>query len=425
MTSNAAAAPWTCPFCPLACDHLGVDRGGAALAVRGGDCELARRSLQRFASDPDEPADAERDGRRCDLDSAIAAAARLLAASRQPLFAGLGTDVAGARALYPLACATGAVCDAAGGDALMQGLRALQDRGQFTTTLAEVRTRADVIVFVGGLPGALAPLTRERCGIGEAHPPRRHVVVIGPTADDAATLRGWAGPGVTVEPVALHGDLFTTLALLGALLAQRAPVAAPPALHALADRLRAASYAVWIGTPARLPPHGALIIEAVHRAVGELNRRTRAAALWVGGGNGGATANQVFTWLSGLPLRSRAGPYGLEHEPTLFDAHRLLADRGADALLWVSSFDADALPPANHLPMVVLGPPAMAPACRRAGPTTLFIPVATPGVGCDGHVFRTDGTVLMPLIAARRDGLPTVADVAQRMLRALHSASAA
>ena len=103
------------------------------------------------------------------LDAALAAAAALLKASRQPLIAGLGSDVAGTRALYPLACATGAVWDSAGGDALVQGLRALQDRGQFTTTLAEVRTRADLIVFIGGLPTAVAPLIGTRLGIGAVY----------------------------------------------------------------------------------------------------------------------------------------------------------------------------------------------------------------------------------------------------------------
>ena len=80
------------------------------------------------------------DGVACTPEAAIGAAARRLAASRQPLFGGLGTDVAGARALYPLACRSGAICDPAAGDALFHGLRALQDRGGFTTTLAEVRT---------------------------------------------------------------------------------------------------------------------------------------------------------------------------------------------------------------------------------------------------------------------------------------------
>ncbi|MBX3605272.1 MAG: formylmethanofuran dehydrogenase [Piscinibacter sp.] len=401
-------AAWTCPFCPLACDHLGVRAGERTLEPDGADCLRARRSLAWFDSVP-APVAPEVDGRPASLEDAIAAAARVLAASAQPLFAGLGTDVAGARALYPLACATGAIADAAGGSALMQGLRALQDRGQFTTTLAEVRTRADVIVFVGGAPDELAPLIRARCGIGDPNGPAREVIELG-------------GPAAGALP--LQGDLFDTLGVLAALLAERI-VEAAPALQGLAQRLQAAKYAVLVGAPARLPAQGALLIEAVHRIVGELNRTTRAAALWVGGGQGAATANQVFTWLSGLPLRSRAGPRGLEHEPLAYDSAALLAGGAVDALLWVASFDAEAAPPATALPLVVLGHPALAAACRRPGRTSVFIPVATPGIGCDGHLFRTDGTVLMPLTAARPDTLPTVAQVAQQLLQALRPMSPA
>jgi formylmethanofuran dehydrogenase subunit B len=141
------SAAWTCPFCALSCDHLGVRVGTGAepLALDGGGCVRAQAALAAFPSQP-QPAQALVDGEDCSLDEAIAAAAQCLAASRQPLFAGLATDVAGARALYPLACATGAICD--GDAALMPVLRTLQDRGQFTATLAEVRTRAELIVFV-------------------------------------------------------------------------------------------------------------------------------------------------------------------------------------------------------------------------------------------------------------------------------------
>jgi len=51
----------------------------------------------------------------------------------------------------------------------------------------------------------------------------------------------------------------------------------------------------------------------------------------------------------------------------------------------------------------------------------VFIPVATPGLTSAGHLFRTDGTVLMPLHAAYADGLPSVADVVQRLTAALHT----
>jgi formylmethanofuran dehydrogenase subunit B len=159
----------------------------------------------------------------------------------------------------------------------------------------------------------------------------------------------------------------------------------------------------------------------MHRIVGSLNCSTRAAALWIGGGDGAATVNAVFTWLSGLPLRTRLAPSGLEHEPLLFDAARLIENHAVDALLWISSFDADAAPPANTLPMVVLGHPALAATSRRSGAPTVFIPVATPGIGSAGHVFRTDGTVLMPLRALRDDALPTVAEALARITAALHA----
>jgi formylmethanofuran dehydrogenase subunit B len=455
-------APWTCPFCPLACDGLNADfalPGSAPCPVAtqawaqsqvltpGADTTSARPGLASVASVASVASDAANasdesdeslravasvDGQPCDLATAVAAAAQLLSRSQLPLIAGLGTDVAATRALYPLACATGAIVDAAESDALMHGLRALQDRGQFTTSLAEVRGRADLLVFVGGLPTKDMPLLRQRLGVGEAGLPQRHVVVLSDRAEDDTTLDSWAhadaggttdgatgaaAGAVSVERIALTGDLHNTLALLAACVAGRSAVPVPDALAKLAQRLRGARYAVLIGTPARLPAHGALVVESVHHIVGQLNQSTRAAALWLGGGNGAATANQVHTWLSGLPLRSRAGPRGLEHEPWLFGTQRLLADRAVDALVWVSLFNPQARPPAHGLPMLVLGPPALAAACQRPG--AVCIAVASPGIDAPGHVFRTDGSVLMPLSARRSGALPSAAQVLLAITQAL------
>ena len=432
LAPDAAAARWACPFCLLLCDDLSVRTraAGDALELASGDCAAARRGLAQFPARPS-PATPQVDGQACDLTDAVTSAARVLAASRQPLFGGLGTDVAGARALYRLACATGAICDAAGGAALMHGVRALQDRGSFTTTLAEVRTRADVIVCLGGLPSSQAAEFFARAGVGEGtgelRVPKRHVLVLGGLPDDPpglAKLGQYAG--ITTESVPLHGDLFATVAMLAALLARRAVRDVPAPLAALAARLRAASYAVIVGETSRLPEHGALIIETVNRLVGTLNASTRAGAMWLGGGNGAGTVNQVFTWLSGLPLRSRAGPLGLEHEPVCFDAARLLNDAAVDSLLWVSSFDATSTPPAPgltaNLPLIVLGHPALAASAARPG--AVFIPVSTPGIGSPGHLFRADGGTVLPLTPLYADTLPTLADVLDRvtsMVRSLPS----
>ncbi|MBT2299656.1 formylmethanofuran dehydrogenase [Variovorax paradoxus] len=395
-TAQPGQAPWTCPFCPLLCDSFGVALGppGTPPSLTGSECPRARAALAAFGG----AAATERprvDGRDCDLDTALTAAASLLAASRQPLFGGLGTDVAGARALYALACETGAICDPARGAALMHGLRALQDRGGFSTTLAEVRTRADLIVCMTGEPTPRYPEFFRRCGVGEPE-------------------------GARTEILPLHGDLFDTVALLAALVAGRlaADDARVPAdLAALSERLHAARYAVLVYETGCLPAQGALIVEGIQRIVATLNRSTRAASLALGGDDGAATVNQVFAWLSGLPLRSRAGPAGLEHEPLCFDADRLLADGAVDLLLWVSSFGPQpALPPAD-LPRIVLGHPRM----RLLQESEVFIPVSTPGIGSGGHLFRSDGSVLLPLRPLYDDGLPGVGEVVNRLTQAVRA----
>lgn len=380
--------PWTCPFCPLLCDSFGVEaRSDGGLSLVGSTCPRAGAALSRFGG----TAAPAVQGLPCDLETAIAAAARLLAASRQPLFGGLGTDVAGARALYALACACGAICDAAQGRPLMQAVRALQDRGGFGTTLAELRTRADLVLCFGGLPLAAHPEFLNRAGLA---------------ADDHRLL--------VLDGGGADGDLFDLAARLAALVEGRAAPNAPVALAAAAQRLQAARYAVLVYEPARLGLDGALVIEMLQRVVATLNRSTRAATLALGGGDGAATVNQVFTWLSGLPLRSRVGPQGLEHEPLAFDAQRLCDDAAVDLLLWVASFGTEAAPPPAAMPRIVLGHPSLA-----AGAADVFIPVSTPGIGSDGHLFRADGVVLLPLHAPRPDALPTVAQVLQRLSAAL------
>ena len=448
--TEAAAGAWVCPFCPLLCE---------AVDQQVPDCPRARQRLAGLALQHGHKPSPSIDGRPVSLANALTAAAQLLHSSHQPLFGGLGTDVAGARALQRLADATGAISDSAQGAALTENLRALQDRGGYTTTLAELRSRADLVLCLGGVFADAAPLLFERhvlparnAWMPGADQPRQ-VVVLGSTpgqdTQDAALLAQLAkrvkqsdATELTLQTLAWHGDAHSTVALLGAVLAAlgsgAAPPIAPPALLALAQALRAAHYSVIIGAPAQLPAQGALLMEATHRCVERLNTHTRSAALWLGGGEGAATTNQVFTWLTGLPLRSRAGPAGLEHQPVLFDADRLLADGAVDVLLWVSCFDAGLLPPSTACPRIVIGPPALGVALARQAAAggvpsqMVFIPVATPGVQTAGDLFRTDGTVLLPLrplpVALQPTNsladLPTLPQVLAQLSTALRSAKA-
>lgn len=412
--------PWISPWTALLDADQRLARGPDGALVLAADtprpCPITAAALAARAGRRGAPRTPTLDGQPVDAATAHATAAAWLAAARQPLVAGLAADVDGQRALYRLIAGCGAVADPVGGAAWAEGLVALQDRGQFTTTLAEVRERADLVVFVGSTPAERLPSLYARAGLGESRGLARRVVVLGAAADPLlASVAAAGGTAVdTIPAEALGGDLFDALAQLNALAAGRTARGAAPTLAALAAALRGARYAVLAYEPSKLPAHGGLLIEAVQRLVGTLNAQGRAASLPLSGHHGLATAHYVHTWLSGLPLRTRVGPLGLEHEPRRHDAARLLARGGADLLLWVAAFGHEPAPPAaGARPRIALVPPG-APVPEGTGPL-LVIPVGTPGLDHAGHLFRAEGTTVLHLPAGEPSELPSVGAVASAL----------
>lgn len=414
---SAGPPPWTCPFCPLLCDDRRPEATG---------CPKAQSALAGLQARP--AAQARVDGREVALDEALAVAAARLEAAGQALLGGWGCDVDGARALVRLAQRLGAVVDVgtAAGEPLAQGLRALQDRGSFTTTLAEIRERADLIVSLGSAVTASAPRLVERllAGRGEdGRAPRPAWIHVGRDADRPA--------GAEAELLALPGgaddlpDLLVQLHLELGDKAEAARAATPPPVRALAERMRAARYVALLWEPSKLGAQAALPIERLTQLLMRLNRVTRAAALPVSGGDGAMTAQYVHAWMTGQPLRSRhaPGPDGggravPEHDGRRFGAARLLADGAVDALLWVACLAPQDVPAAPV--RVVIGPAALVEGAHlgdEAG--TVFLPAGVPGWDHGGHLFRVDGSVLMPLHAADGRAAPPSAPPAAKQILAL------
>ncbi|MBX6323082.1 MAG: formylmethanofuran dehydrogenase, partial [Rhodospirillaceae bacterium] len=128
-----------CPFCALACDDLTIEVRGDALQVVEAGCALSRR---RFAATGAAAPAPPVGGPAVAMPAAVARAAEILENARAPVFV-VVADVAGARAALALADRVGAAIDHPGSEALFRHLRAVQDAGALTTTLSEVRRRAD------------------------------------------------------------------------------------------------------------------------------------------------------------------------------------------------------------------------------------------------------------------------------------------
>lgn len=403
----------TCPFCGLTCDDLSVSSEDGVLTVLANGCE---RSRVGFGDDPAALASvrAQVDGIACDFETAYDSAAGVLGGARRPLFAGLGTDVAGMRQIMSLADRLGGVVDHRYGDALLRNTRVLQDYGWMTTTLGEVRNRADLIVVLGAGTLARAPrflerMVNNRQSLFRTTPPS--LIVLGgeqppPPSEELDATRYQFIPA----PLTALADV---LSVLRCKLAQRPwqprRVAGlePARLDELLAQMRRASYGVIVWSAGEFDfPNAELTIQTLTELVKELNRDQRFAALHIGAGDGDTTAYQVCTWQTGYPLRCDFATGHPVYDPQHLATARLLQTNEADALLWVSAFERDSAVPAATLPTVVLGRPGL----RAPDDCKVFIPVATPGLDHDGVIFRCDATVALPLRRLRSVQLPSAAE---------------
>ena len=404
----------TCPFCGLACDDLAVDPQTGGIPRISNGCDRAQdlygKALAATHAQP------SIDGVRAPLAEALDRCAALLGEARAPLFAGLATDVNGMRETLALADLCGATLDHLNGDAMFRNLLVLQDGGWLTTTLTEVRNRADLVVVAGVRCFESFPRLVERVLCPPealfAPPPQREVVLAGPW-NGRPLPAGIPPENVTVLDVA-PGQLAGLAGILRGLIAGR-PVNAGALpgvdgrrLEALAGRLRAARYSVLAWSAAEFDfPHAELTVQGFVELVRDLNETTRAAALPLAGTLGDVTTNQVCNWQTGYPLRTDLQQGFPRYDPVLNRHQDLLARGESDLLVWVSALSPDAVPPATEVPTIVLGHPAM----TFDAPPDVSIPVGIPGVDHPGHWYRTDAVCPLPLGQLRESGLPPVARI--------------
>ena len=412
----------TCPFCGLACDDLQLAKSQSGLAVTQNGCAIASAAFRQLGVASALNAAPRLTGRPTTVDRAIAAAARILADAKAPLIAGLGTDVAGARATLALADRIGAVVDHMNMPAKLRNILTLQNSGWITTTLAEIKNRADFILIVGSGVVKRFPRFLERA----VWP--KNAMFVGDSATRKVIFLGELDGLVIDAPAAVtrlhcdHRSLPRIVAALRALVNRQQidSIHLAPAdlqtLQRLAGEMMHARYGVVVwAAPDFDFPHGELAIQTLAEMIKDLNKTIRFAGFPLGGSDGDFSSNGVQTWQTGLPLRSRYGKSGLDYDPNRYGANELLAAKEVDALLWISSFSAGRTPPVDQIPSIVLGPPSM----KFEREPDVFFPVGTPGIHHDGHFIRADKVVVMHLKKVVESSLLSVAEIANGLVQAL------
>jgi formylmethanofuran dehydrogenase subunit B len=410
-----------CPFCSLICDDLEIKNQDGKLRVLHNGCHKARSHFEREQAQ----INPRIKGKNCSLDEAISHAVKILKQANQPLITGLGTDINGMRSVIALAEKTGAIIDHMYSDSAYRNIKVLQDHGWIMTTLAEIKNRADLIIFAGTDAASNYPRFFERTvwndkSVAGMDIKKRQIIYIGENLD-ISHGKAPSGRQPTYIPCKQEqiGEIIATLhALVVGNKIEKTGLAGTKLtdLEKLAARIKQAKYGVIVWAPAELNfPHAELTVLSIGELIKYLNRTTRYAGFSLGGNDGGTSAQNVSTWQSGYPLRVSYSKGYPDYDPHKYSSANVLRRHEVDAMVWISSFGALSKPPKARIPSIILTDTPV----RMEYTPDVYITVATPGLDHSGQLMRTDSVVSLPLKQIRKSNYMSVSRILNRILTSL------
>ncbi len=391
----------TCTFCGCVCDDqiLTVDLDENRITKVKNTCVLGRAWFTGHAGDGDRP-HALIGGREASTAEAVEEAAQILAKARFPLIYGLSdTTCEAQREAVAIADFIGGTVDTTTSVCHGPSGIAFEGVGESTSTLGEIKNRADLVIFWGGNPAESHPRLFSRYTVTP-----KGMYVPGGKKDRTVVLvdvrRTRSAPVADIFIQVKPGTDFEVLWALRALVKGRrvdpsiekttgVPLAT---LEDLARRMKACRYgALLFGMGLTMTPGRHFNSGAILALTSDLNAFTHFVAKPVRGHGNVTGADNVVSWQTGYPFGvnfSRGYP---RFNPGEFTSVDVLARGEADAALIIAADPAANFPRAairhlRRIPVIVLDP-SPTHTSRRA---RVAFTTAPYGISAPGTVYRMD-----------------------------------
>jgi formylmethanofuran dehydrogenase subunit B len=403
-----------CTVCGSVCDDLRITADSERILAAERACSLAEPWFlaQRANFDQDI---AHIDGQAVPPAEAYSRATEMLLASKYPLIYGLSRSTTeGQRAAVELADRLGGTIDTTASTGHAPSILALQQVGESTCTLGEVKQRADLVIFWGS-----DPLTTHPRHIERYCPPKSGREIVAVDSQETPTAR-IADHFVHVEPEADWETLWTLRMLVRGVIPET-PLAATNLVD-LAERMKSCKFGIiFFGTGLTRGTLAHRTIEALLQLVTDLNQHTRFYARRMRRYGDVAGADSVLAWQTGYPFGVNFAAGYPRYNPGEFTAPEMLSRGEPDLALILGSETLRDFPNAarEHLariPTIVLDPPGQT---RDFEPTVRFT-TAVYGVHKPGTAYRLD-EVPIPLRVLLPTTLPSDAEVLNQLRNRLQS----
>ncbi|WP_439625272.1 formylmethanofuran dehydrogenase subunit B [Gemmata sp.] len=434
-----------CTVCGCVCDDLRVTTEGGRVVSAEGACVLAEPWFR--SQNADHPPAAEVAGRPVEPAVAYDRAAELLRAAKYPLIFGLSRSTTeGQRAATALADRLGATIDTTASTGHAPSIMALQQVGESTCTLGEIKNRADLVIYWGSDPVTTHPRHMERYALeprGRWVPNGREDRFLVVVDEEETETAKQADLFIRIAP-GKHWEALWELRMLvrrgagedgggrevrtdeasggrkspgtfyppGDL---RPPLA--PALKELARRMTTCRCGVvFFGTGLTRDRLAHRTIEALLQLVTDLNDHTRFYVRRMRRYGDVAGADSVLAWQTGYPFGVNLSRGYPRYNPGEFTGPEMLARGEPDLCLLVGSetaadFPAAAVAHLRRVPVITLDSPGVPPVV----PAAVRFTTAVYGVHRVGTAYRMD-EVPVPLRVLLPTDYPSDAEVLNELL---------
>ena len=309
------------------------------------------------------------------------------------------------RAAISLADQIGATIDTGAASAT----RALQQVGEASCTLGEVRSRADLIIYWGADVFRSTECLRNSFNRGASDVSRKVVMISGEETDSGDC----ADQSISLEAGNELELIWSLRALLKDIDLEENQSAgfSISALQNLVHLIRQSQYIViFFGPEFKQGPFAHRNIEALSMLVREIQAERRCHTLNVPGAGETRGAETVLAWQTGYAASVNFAAGYPRYSPREYSANQLLEQSETDLCILVgaqpfSGLSELALNRLSDIPLILISPVA----CEHLK-AEVFLPAGVSGIHFPGVIYRLDGTPI-PLRGYMTTGLPSEADV--------------
>lgn len=417
-----------CPFCGCLCDDIVVEVEGDRITAVKKTCSNGRSFFLNAHTEATPPTV---DGKEVEWPEAIDAAARILTDSACPLIYGLSSTASEAqRKAVALADVLGASIDSTSSVCHGPTTIGIQNQGEPTCTLGEIKHRADLVIFWGCNPAEAHMRHFARYSVsarGKLTPQGRKdrtvvVVDVRPTrSSKRVDIFLQVRPGcdfdvLTILRALLKGETLDVTDVGGVSVAQLAD---------LLERMKSCRFGIiFFGMGVTQTGGKHLNITELLALVAELNADTRFTTMAMRGHGNVAGADCTLTWQTGYPFAINFARGYPQYNPGEFTAVDMLARQEADAALIIASdpvahFPRQAAQRLSQIPTIVLDPEVN----LTTQVARVVLPTAIYGVSAAGTAYRMDN-VPLPLKKVVDSPQPTDEQVLDWIIERVKTCSA-